>query len=123
MSESILIVEDDRELAAALVDALRAAGMARPVVVCDGVEALTWLHSHSPRVVLLDLHLPRADGEEIWSYMQADDDLRDVPTIVITGAADPALAHFQGVSEILRKPVPLERLVAAIKRVLPASPA
>ena len=122
MSESILIVEDDRELAAALVDALRAAGMARPMVVCDGVEALTWLHSHSPRVVLLDLRLPRADGEEIWSYMQADDKLRDVPTIVVTGG-EPELAAFKGVSEILRKPVPLERLVAAIKRALPASSA
>lgn len=120
MSESILIVEDDKELAAAMVDALHAAGMARPVVVCDGVEALTWLHGNSPRVVLLDVRLPRADGDEIWSYMKADENLRHVPTIVLTGM-DPEPSVFQGVAEILRKPVPLERLVAAVKRALPAS--
>jgi CheY-like chemotaxis protein len=121
MSEPILIVEDDRELAGALVDALQAAGVARTVVVCDGVQALTWLHSNCPRAVLLDLQLPRAHGEEIWKYMRSDEDLSLVPTILVTGAAEVDQAAFAGVSEILRKPVPLERLVATLKRVLGAS--
>ena len=116
---SILIVEDDRELAAAMADALRVAGLARAVVVCDGVEALTWLHSEGrPAAVLLDLGLPRAHGDEIWRYMREDEDLKHVPTIVVTGAeVDPTT--FQGVADILRKPVQLDRLVAAIRRVLP----
>jgi DNA-binding response OmpR family regulator len=118
---SILIVEDDRELAAAMADALRVAGMARAVVVCDGVEALTWLHSEGrPAAVLLDLGLPRAHGYEIWRYMREDEDLKHVPTIVVTGAeVDPT--SFQGVADILRKPVQLERLLAAVRRVLPAN--
>lgn len=121
MAGSILIVEDDRELAAAMVEALRVAGAARAIVVCDGVEALTWLHTNErPAAVLLDLGLPRADGQEIWRYIREDEDLMEVPTILVTGAAEVDAAAFEGVSAILRKPVALDRLVAAIKRALPA---
>ncbi len=120
MPGSILIVEDDREFAAAMVDALRIAGVGRAVVVCDGVEALTWLHTQAqPAAVLLDLGLPRAHGHEIWRYMREDEDLKRVPTILVTGATEVDAEAFQGVSEILRKPVQLDRLIAAIKRVLP----
>lgn len=112
----ILIVEDDRELARALVDGLTRAGFAC-AVVCDGANALTWLHKNPlPRLVLLDLQLPRVEGHEIWNYMRHDEKLQHVPTIVVTGCPDLDEKGFQGAAGFLRKPFSLDRLIAAIHR-------
>lgn len=119
MARPILVVEDDRDLAGTMVDALAHAGLTPVVVVCDGVEALTWLHQHAPpRAVLLDVQLPRAGGHEIQAYMAEDDELKDVPTIIITGAAGLEPGLFPGVAGFLRKPVTADDLVSAIKRAL-----
>nr|WP_148225346.1 response regulator [Haloterrigena turkmenica] len=59
-------------------------------VVSDGPDALDFLHQRGeyadaprPDAILLDLHLPRMNGEEILEEM--DDDSRDVPIIVLSG--------------------------------------
>ena len=115
----ILVVEDDRDQAAAMVDALEHAGLAPVVAVCDGVEALTWLHGNAaPRAVVLDVQLPRADGDEIHKYITGDESLAHVPTILITGYADLQPAMFPGVAAFLRKPVTAAQLVTALRRVL-----
>lgn len=62
-------------------------------VVRDGVEALEFLHQRGeyadapqPDVVLLDLNLPRKNGEEVLEEMREDDDLRFIPVIVLTSS-------------------------------------
>ncbi len=99
-----------------MVDALSHAGLSPVVVKCDGVEALTWLHQNPPpRVVLLDVRLPRADGHEISKYIATDESLAGVPIILISGAElEPAA--FPRVVAFLRKPVTADQLVAAVKR-------
>ncbi|MCP3168960.1 response regulator [Myxococcus qinghaiensis] len=59
---TLLVVEDDADLRASVVDVLTSAGY-RSAVAKDGLEALTWLEVHGrPSLVLLDMEMPRMDG-------------------------------------------------------------
>ena len=60
-------------------------------VAFDGVDALAFLrregaHVGAPRpdLILLDLNLPRMDGREVLARIKEDDDLRSIPTIILT---------------------------------------
>jgi CheY-like chemotaxis protein len=60
-------------------------------VVDDGVEAINFLHrrgeySDAPRpdIILLDLNMPRKDGREVLGEIKADDDLKQIPVVVLT---------------------------------------
>lgn len=83
-------------------------------VVTDGADALDFLHQSGdygdaprPDAILLDLHLPRMDGEEV--LLEMDDDVRDIPTIVLSGSqqgADLKLADVEDdVDACVEKPL------------------
>ena len=88
-------------------------------VVTDGADALDFLHQSGdygdaprPDAILLDLHLPRMDGEEV--LVEMDDDVRDIPTIVLSGSqqgADLKLADVEDdVDACVEKPLEAETL-------------
>jgi len=65
MLDSILIVEDERDLAELV--ALHMGDLAREVHICaDGAAALAQVQEHPPALVILDLGLPGLDGLEVW---------------------------------------------------------
>ncbi|MDE2369281.1 MAG: response regulator [Burkholderiales bacterium] len=89
---SILLVEDDDVAAEAVVRSLDKAGLRFPVVWAeDGEQALRVLRGRDPlreaqrpRVILLDLNMPRMDGFEFLQQLRADADLRDDVVFVLT---------------------------------------
>jgi CheY-like chemotaxis protein len=94
---SILLTEDDDVAAEAVVRSLRKAGLPFPVVWAqDGAQALAALRGEDParraprpRVVLLDLNMPRMNGFEFLQALRADADLRsDVVFVLTTSDAD-----------------------------------
>ena len=88
----ILLVEDnpgDVRLTEEALDAGRFRNMLH--VVSDGVGALDFLHRRGeyadaprPDVVLLDMNLPRMDGDEVLAEIHDDEDLRSLPVVVLT---------------------------------------
>jgi len=63
-------------------------------VVNDGVEAMAYLRQEGeyesvprPDLLLLDLNMPRMDGQEVLAEMKSDDDLRRIPVVVLTSSA------------------------------------
>ncbi len=54
------------------------------IVAKDGVEAMTKLQDVIPDIMLLDIEMPRMDGFELASFMRNDDDLKEVPIVMIT---------------------------------------
>ncbi|MXV61268.1 response regulator [Natronorubrum sp. JWXQ-INN-674] len=90
--DEILLVEDNPGDVRLIKEMLKEGGLAPTVhVVTDGADALAFLHgsgdySDTPRpdAILLDLHLPRKDGEEVLAEM--NDDVKDIPTIVLSGS-------------------------------------
>lgn len=73
-----------------------------------------------PRVVLLDLKLPRVGGLEVAASIRADEGLRRVPLVILSSSADEtdiARAYECGVNSYVVKPVDIDELDAAVRRL------
>jgi len=118
---SLLIVEDDEALREALCDALRDEGFS-VASAADGLEALDLLGRPSavrPSMILLDLTMPRMNGWQFRAAQRTDERIAAIPVVVLSAAANLAAeAESLGVPSgaWLRKPVPLERLLAMVAR-------
>ncbi|MDU8502122.1 response regulator [Pseudomonas syringae] len=128
MLKPILLVEDDhRDLELTLIALERSQLANQVVIVRDGVEALDYLHRKGayasrnpehPAVVLLDLKLPKIDGLEVLEQMQVSDELRTIPTVMLTTSSEePDLkrAYSLGVNAYVVKPVQFADFVHAIR--------
>jgi two-component system response regulator len=127
----ILLVEDSDEDAELTVRALRKHKLANHLHrVSDGAEALDFLFREgtypgrsangTPRVVLLDLKLPKIDGLEVLRRMKASASLKSIPVVVLTSSKedrDLDEAYALGVNSYIVKPVLFERFVEAVEQV------
>ena len=127
-TQPILLVEDSPEDFETTQRAFRRSGLKNPILRCaDGDEALDFLfqrgsHADSPRpgVILLDLNLPGTDGREVLSEIKANDDLKQIPVIVLTTSADERdvqACYLAGASSYIQKPVDVEGFMKAIERL------
>jgi len=115
----ILIVEDEPGLAEVLSLHLEAAGF--ETTVChDGLSAIYELDRATPRVVLLDLHLPEVSGFRLIQLLKQRADSPGLPVIVITALS------FQEAEEVVRagaddfisKPFMPDEVVSRVERLL-----
>lgn len=126
----VLLVEDNPADVELTRRALARANLANPVfVVSDGAEALDFLFGQgafeerglqNPRMVLLDLKLPRVNGLEVLSAVKADPRTRGLPVVVLTSsreAPDVAEAYRLGANSYIVKPVSFEAFVDAVSSV------
>lgn len=116
-SSPILIVEDEPELASLLAEYLSAAGF-ETVVIANGLEADSWLNSHTPLLVLLDIMLPGKGGMEICRDFRRHS---QVPVIMVTAKVeeiDRLLGLELGADDYICKPYSPREVVARVKAVL-----
>jgi DNA-binding response OmpR family regulator len=118
MGTSILVVEDDRDSRQLLTDFLTLGGF-EVQTAAHGAEALRLLDRTVPDVILLDLMLPWVNGVEVLATLRQRAELARVPVLVTTGTAtsDFDLRAFRPV-KVMRKPLDLDALVAAIQGLL-----
>ena len=94
----VLLIEDNAHDAELTIRALAQAKLRNRVrLAVTGVEALAILRREGayagaarPDLILLDLNLPGKDGREVLAEIKADDALRDIPVVVVTGSRAPA---------------------------------
>ena len=124
----ILLVEDSPREAEMTLRALRKRNLANHIVhVKDGEEALDWLFgrgahagrdvNHHPKVVLLDLKLPKVDGLEVLRAIRADERTRLQPVVVMTSSQeqrDLIESYNLGVNSYVVKPVDFDAFSAAV---------
>jgi len=115
----ILLVEDSPEDAALTMRALSRRNIANRVhLVRDGVEALAYLRDMAqPKVMLLDLKLPKVSGLEVLRMVKSDPRLRSLPVVILTSSReepDIATAYDLGVNSYIVKPVDFEQFVRAV---------
>lgn len=118
----ILVVDDDRNAAAALADLLRDEGYTTEVAH-RGNEALSLEKTFHPDLLITDMHMPTMSGVELLSALR--EDRRFVPAILMTTEASDAArrrARALGASDILDKPLRLRDMLASIERALGADP-
>jgi CheY-like chemotaxis protein len=132
MSESnaveILIVEDTPQDLELTLRALRKAKLSNRIQVArDGVEALEFIFCEgphadrkiedAPRVILLDLKLPKIDGIEVLRRIKGDARTKTIPVVVLTSSKeqkDVVESYRLGVNSYIVKPVNFERFAAAV---------
>jgi CheY-like chemotaxis protein len=80
----VLVVDDDAEVRHIAQATVQSAGLATAEAV-NGRAALDWLHGNPrPALILLDLMMPEMDGFEFLERVREDDELRDVPIVILT---------------------------------------
>jgi len=87
-----------------------------------GREGLETVRELKPDLVLLDLMMPDMDGWEVYQQMKADDELKDIPVIVVTAKAqsiDKVLGlHIAKVDDYVTKPFGPQELLQSVNKVL-----
>jgi CheY-like chemotaxis protein len=108
---SVLIAEDDEDIALILSRLLKRSGYT-VLHAPDGRRAFELAVAHRPDVVLTDLGMPRMDGLELTKAIRAHAELRDTPIIMLSGHLHPgdSAPIAAGVCVVLLKPCPNDRL-------------
>ena len=119
--KKILFVEDEPTLQKAVGEILTQEGF-EVLSALDGEEGLELIKKEKPDLILLDLILPKKDGFEVLKEMKEDEDLKDIPVIVLTnleGMSDVEKAMSLGATTYLVKAnYELENVIAKIKKTL-----
>lgn len=114
----ILLAEDSTTDAEMTIRALRKQGLANNLTwVKDGQEALDFLQqsgtfsgrlNKNPKLILLDIKMPRIDGTEVLRYIMATERLRTIPVVMLTSSAEESdiiQSYNIGASSYIVKPV------------------
>jgi two-component system response regulator len=127
----ILLVEDNPRDAELTIRALKKKNLANHLFhVEDGVEALDYLFgrgkfsgrdvSDTPKVVLLDLKLPRINGLEVLREIKADQRTMSIPVVIVTSSVedpDVKTAYQLGANSYVLKPVQFDSFMEAMVKV------
>ena len=130
-SIEILLVEDNPNDVELTLHALKKNNLTNRVyVVRDGAEALEYLFSsgayaerdlnQTPKVILLDLKLPKVDGMEVLKRIKADERTRSIPVVVLTSSReerDIVDSYSLGVNSYITKPVDFDQFTEAVRQL------
>lgn len=116
VSDVVMVVDDDPEVRLGLSALLAKRGY-RVVGAGDGVEALDLLRSGlRPKLLLLDLVMPRMDGATLWEHCKADAALASIPVVVISADAAAAV-KIDRAKAVFPKPLSIDRLLATLREL------
>src|SRR5438552_10927614 len=115
---TILVVEDDPDVQAVIVDALTDAGY-RVLPASSGVDALKLARTENPDAITLDLLLPVMTGEEVLRRLEQDEHGRKIP-IVVVSAYTRRLAPSHRVVRVLPKPFDIAELLDDVAAAIEA---
>ena len=120
LTESVLIVEDDAALREALMDTLRAAGLAA-IEACDAAAALQLLETEEIALVISDVQMPGLNGYQLLTCIKR---MRpDLPVVLMTAygtVAQAVSAMREGATDYIVKPFDAQALIDMARRQLGA---
>jgi len=127
----ILLVEDNLKDVELTLSALRKENLSNHIqVVRDGEEALEFLFcrgafsnrtfDHPPKLIILDLKLPKIDGLEVLRTIKLDDRTRAIPVTILTSSKedrDLVESYELGVNSYIQKPVDFDQFRETVKQL------
>ena len=127
----ILLVDDNPNDVELTLHAFKKNNISNPIhVVRDGAEALEFIFATGayagrqvktgPRVILLDLKLPKVDGLEVLRQIKADPHTRGIPVVILTSSReerDIVESYKLGVNSYIVKPVDFEQFTESVRQL------
>jgi len=127
----ILLVEDNPHDAEMTIRALKKSNLANRLIhVKDGAEALDFIFSKGafadrsiddkPKVILLDIKMPKVDGIEVLRQIKSDENTRTIPVVIMTSSKeeqDIITSYNLGVNSYVVKPVDFEGFAKAVSEL------
>jgi DNA-binding response OmpR family regulator len=120
LAVDILIAEDEPSILESLDFILRRAGFSIASVT-DGDAALAAIRRDRPRLLVLDVMLPKRSGFEVLKQLRADEATRELPVMILTAkgqAQDRKTAEALGASSFVTKPYANAEVIGTVKRLL-----
>jgi two-component system response regulator VicR len=119
--KKVLCIEDEKEMIDLIKLILERKGF-EVLGAVGGEEGLEVIRRERPDLILLDLMMPEVDGWEVYRQMKADEQLKDIPVIVVTAKAqsiDKVLGlHIAKVDDYVTKPFGPQELLKSVNKVL-----
>jgi DNA-binding response OmpR family regulator len=117
---SIVVAEDDTDILELVAGLLEEEGY-EIVRAGDGEEALELISARRPDLAVLDVRMPKVDGFEVSRRIQASEETRDLPVILLTALAreqDVARGFDAGAVDYVKKPFSPHDLLERIRTIL-----
>ncbi len=124
MTHKVLIADDEPNIVISLEYLMKRAGY-QVFVARDGQEALDTLRRERPRLVLLDVMMPKKSGHEVCQELRADEHIKDTLVLMLTAKGrdtDVDKGLGVGADAYMTKPFSTKELVAKVAQMLDAAP-
>ncbi|HTZ11312.1 MAG TPA: response regulator [Candidatus Margulisiibacteriota bacterium] len=120
MAKKILVVDDEPDLLKAVVFRLKKSGY-DIIEATDGQKAMDLVQEDRPHLILLDLRLPIIDGWEVCRRIKGDEELKNIPIIILTasaGAINSETTRELMAEDLLVKPFEPDLLLEKIRKYI-----
>ena len=124
MTHKVLIADDEPNIVISLEYLMKRAGY-EVLVARDGQEALDALRRERPRLLLLDVMMPKKSGHEVCQELRADEQIKDTLVLMLTAKGrdtDVDKGLGVGADAYMTKPFSTKELVAKVAQMLDAAP-
>ena len=129
IKKKILIVDDELDVRIYVGTLLETSGY-EPISARNGREGLLKAKQVSPDLIILDVMMPKAGGVSMYRELKADQQLRDIPVIMLTGVGEKSFSHYLKMLRLkiedpipqpnayLEKPLDHEKLLELVKEII-----
>ena len=124
MSHKVLIADDEPNIVISLEYLMKRAGY-EVLVARDGQEAIDAIRRERPRLVLLDVMMPKKSGYDVCQELRALPDFKDLPIVMLTAKGrdtDIAKGLAMGATAYLAKPFSTKEIAARVRELLGGTP-
>lgn len=115
--KTVLIVEDDQDIGSFILRAILDETSHQAILVTNGQKALETVKNVKPNLLILDYHLPRMNGIELYDLLHAREELEHVPAILMSARLPKAEARERKLA-YLEKPFELDTLLKTIDELI-----
>ena len=129
IKKKILIVDDELDVRIYVGTLFETSGY-EPIAARNGSEGLQKAKEISPDLIILDVMMPKAGGVSMYRELKADQQLRDIPVIMLTGVGEKSFSHYLKMLKFkikdpipqpnayMEKPLDHERLVELVREII-----
>jgi CheY-like chemotaxis protein len=129
IKKKILIVDDELDVRIYVGTLFETSGY-EPIAAKNGSEGLQKAKEISPDLIILDVMMPKAGGVSMYRELKADQQLRDIPVIMLTGVGEKSFSHYLKMLKFkikdpipqpnayMEKPLDHERLVELVREII-----